>query len=92
MSIISHSLIFSPVAVIIANADVVAGSGEGIPGDVEPGGAGEELVGEGVGFEEVDETLELSGVFGADVGSLADEVLGVANAPYPAIDGLITEA
>ena len=70
----------------------MAGLGEGVPGDVEPGGAGEELVGEGVGFEEVDEALELDRIFRADVGGLAEKVLGIANAPYPAIDGLATEA
>ena len=45
------------------------------PGDVEPGGGGEELVGVGVGAEEVNQKVELRGVFGADVGGLADEVL-----------------
>ena len=69
----------------------MAGRGEGVPGDVEPGGAGEELVGEGMGLEEVDETLELNWVFGADIGGLTDEMLGIANTPYPAIDGLVTE-
>ena len=66
--------------------------GEGVPGDVEPGGAGEELVGEGVGFEEVDEALELGGIFGADVGGLTKKVLRVFDTPNPAIDGLITKA
>ena len=70
----------------------MAGLGEGVPGDVEPGGAGEELVCEGIGFEEVDETLELSWILRTDVGSLAYEVLGVFNAPYPAIDSFIPEA
>ncbi len=50
------------------------------------------MVGQGVVLEEVDETLELSRVFGTDVSGLADKVLGIANAPYPAIDGLVTEA
>jgi hypothetical protein len=66
----------------------VARQGERIPGDVEPGGAGEELVGEGVGFEEVDEALELDRIFRADVGGLAEKMLGILDAPYPAIDGL----
>ena len=44
---------------------------------MEPGGAGEELVGEGVGLEEVDEALELGGIFGVDVGGLAKKVLRV---------------
>ena len=66
--------------------------GERIPGEVEPGGAGKELVGEGVGLEEVDETLKLSWVFRTDVGSLTEKMLGIANAPYPAIDSLVTKA
>ena len=35
---------------VVAEADVMAGWAEGIPGEVEPGGGGEELVGEGVGL------------------------------------------
>ena len=49
--------------------------GEGIPRDVEPAIAGEELVGEFMSAQEVDEALELLGVLGADVGSLAYKVL-----------------
>ena len=59
---------------------------------MEPGGAGEELVGEGVGLEEVDEALELGGIFGVDVGGLAEKVLGILDTPDLAIDGLITKA
>jgi len=59
---------------------------------MEPGGAGEELVGEGVGLEEVDEALELGGIFGVDVGGLAEKVLGILDPPDLAIDGLITKA
>ena len=77
---------------VVAEADVVAGWGEGIPGEVEPDAGGEELVGEVVVAEEVDEALELSRIFGADVGSLADEVLRVLYAADLKIDGLITEA
>ena len=73
---------------VVAEADVVAGSGVGVPGDMEPGGASEELVGEVVVAEEVDEALELSRIFGADVGSLADEVLRVLYAAYFAIHRL----
>ena len=83
---------FWDILLVVAEADVVAGLGEGAPGEMEPSGAGEELVGEGVGLEEVDETLELSRIFGADVGGLTDEMLGIANTPYPAIDSLVTEA
>ena len=66
--------------------------GEGIPGEVKPSFGGKELVGEGVGLEEVDEALELSWVFGTDVGGLAEKMLGVFDAPYPAIDSFVTEA
>ena len=44
---------------VVADADIVARRGEGVPGDVEPVGAGEELVGEGVMTEEVNQQLEL---------------------------------
>ena len=73
---------------VVADPDIVAGLGEGVPGDVEPGGCSQELVGEVVTTEEVDEALELSRIYGADVSSLAEEMLGIANAPYPAIDSL----
>ena len=69
----------------------MAGLGEGVPGKVEPTIAGEELIGKGVSFKEVDEALELSWILGTDVGSLADKVLRVAYTPYSAIDVLRTE-
>ena len=43
---------------------------EGIPRDVEPARAGEQLVGVLTGLEEGDEALELGGILGADIGSL----------------------
>ena len=67
------SSIFSLFVVI--DADIMAGRGKRVPRDVEPTVAGQQLVGEGVGFKEVDEALELSRIFGADVGGLAEEVL-----------------
>ena len=45
----------------------MAWMGEGVPGDVEPAGAGQELVGQGVLAQDVYQALELPGVFGADV-------------------------
>ena len=36
--------------------------------------------------------LELLRVLGADVGGLAEEMLGIADAPYPPIDGLVAES
>ena len=44
---------FAALTVII-DPDDMAGRGEGVPGDVEPAVAGEELVGELPGFEEID--------------------------------------
>ena len=70
----------------------MAGRGEGVPGDVKPGGAGEELVGEVVVAEEVDKALELSRIFGTDVGGLAEKVLGVTDTADLAINSLVTEA
>ena len=67
-------------------------SAEGIPRDVEPAGAGQELVGVFTGAEEVNEALELARVFRADVGSLAKEVLGVANATNQGVDARVTVA
>ena len=66
--------------------------GERIPGEVEPGGAGEELVGEGVEAKEVDEALELSRIFRADVGGLADEVLGIGDTANQTINPTVAEA
>ena len=42
----------------------MAGRGEGVPRDVEPAAAGEELVGELPGLEEIDQALELGRVLG----------------------------
>ena len=53
----------------------MAGRGEGVPRDVKPVGAGEQLVGEVVMTEEIDQALELGRILRADVGGLADEVL-----------------
>ena len=70
----------------------MAGLGEGVPRDVEPAGAGQELVGQGVGFQEVDQLLELFRVLGADVGSLANEVLRVPDTANESVDTRIAEA
>ena len=61
-------------------------SGEWVPRDVEPAGAGEELVSQIVSLEEVHEALELAGVLGADVGGLALQMLRVANATNEGVD------
>ena len=57
----------------------MAGRAEGRPGEVEPAIAGEELVGQIVSLEEIDQRLEMLRVLGADVGSLAQEVLGTSD-------------
>ena len=77
---------------VIPDSDEVAGEGEGIPGNVEPAGAGEQLVGQIVSLEEVHEALELAGVLGADVGSLAKEMLRVANATDQGVDARVAVA
>ena len=65
---------------------------EGVPGDVEPPVAGQELVGQLVTAQEVYEALELARVTGTDVGRLPDEVLRVADASYAPVYGLVAEA
>ena len=58
---------------------------------MEPVGAGEELVGEGVVAEEVDQAIELSRVFGSDVGGTALKMLGVADTTHAAVHVGIAE-
>ena len=60
--------------------------------DVEPGGGGQELVGKLPVSEEIDQCRELRRVFRTNVGSLADEVLGVLHTAHLVIDGLTAEA
>ena len=70
----------------------MAGRGEGIPGDVEPAIAREQLVGVFADFQEFDELPELRWIFRTDVGSLAEKVLGITDTPYLLIDFRIAEA
>ena len=65
---------------------------EGCPGDVEPAGAGQELVGMVTCLEERDQALELLRVLGADVGGTALQVLGVADTANLSVDLTIAEA
>ena len=58
----------------------MAGRREGRPGDVEPTGAGEQLVGLRVVLQEVYQLLELSRVARTDVGGLTEQVLRVFHA------------
>ena len=69
----------------------MSGLGEGVPGDMEPGRARQQLVGMWAVFEEFHEAQELRRVFRADIGSLTDEVLGVLDATDLAVHGLTTE-
>ena len=91
-SLLSPRALWCDILFVVAEPDIVARLGEGVPGDMEPGGAGEELVCEVVIAEEFDKTLELLRIFGADISGLTDEVLRVLYAADPKIDGLVTEA
>ena len=71
---------------VIPYSDKMAGLGEGVPRDVEPAGAGEELVGEGVMAQEVDEALKLLGVARTDIGGLTEEVLRVLHTAHQRVD------
>ena len=78
---------------VVPYPDLMAGLGEGTPGDVEPAAAGgQELVGVRMGAQEVDQAQELLRVLGAYVGSLACKVLRVADAAHMAVDILVAEA
>ena len=65
---------------------------ERTPTDVEPAIAREQLVGELVSLEEVDQALELLRLTGANVGSLAEQVLRVRDATHMTVDVLVAEA
>ena len=65
---------------------------EGIPRDVEPAGGGKELVGIFTGAKEVDKTLELLRVFGADIDGLSKKVLGIGDATDKGVDARVAVA
>ena len=77
---------------VIADADIVARWAEGTPGDVKPAVAGQELVGVFTGAKEVDQTLELLKVLGSDVGSQAEQVLGVLDTTNQGVHARVAEA
>ena len=77
---------------IVTYSDEVSGDGEGRPGDVEPVGAGQELVGILTCLEEVDEALELRGVLGADIDCAALKVLGVLDTTNEGIYAAVTKS
>lgn len=76
---------------VIPNPNVVPGTGERSPGDVEPAVAGQELVGVGIRFQEIDQALELVRVLGTDVSGLAEQVLRVTDTANQGIDARIAE-
>ena len=59
---------------------------------MEPAGGGQELVGQFVRLEKAHKIKELAGVLGADVGSLAEQVLRVAHTTDLAVVGLVAVA
>ena len=69
----------------------MSGLGEGVPGDVEPAVAGQQLVGVVAFLQEFHQPLELLRVFRADIGRLTKQVLRVLHAPNLTIDVGITE-
>ena len=70
----------------------MAGRTEGRPGDVEPAGAGQELVGQGMMTQEVDQALELLRVLGADVGGAALLVLRATDTTHAPVHVGIAES
>ena len=82
---------FLEVLFIISYPDVVSRDAEGVPRDVEPPVAGEELVGEFVSLEEGNEALELLRILGADVGGLAEQVLRVTDSTHEGVDARVAE-
>ena len=59
---------------------------------MEPAGGGQELVGVFTGAEEVHKFRELAGVLGANVGSLAKEVLRALDATDEGVDARVAVA
>ena len=76
---------------IVPYPDLSAGLAEGVPRDVEPVTAGEQLVGVLAGLEEVHEALELLRVHRPDIGSLTNEVLRPGHTAHTAVHLLTTE-
>ena len=77
---------------VVPKPNKVAGFGEGSPRDMEPAGAGQQLVGIRAGAEKVHQALELARVLGADVGSLAEQVLRVADTTHKSVHTRVAEA
>ena len=84
--------VHSHLSFVVSDSDEVPRRAELVPGDVEPVRTGEELVGEGVTAEEVDQALELLGILRTDISSLTDEVLGVLDTADLLVHPLAAEA
>ena len=69
----------------------MARDAEGLPGNVEPAVAGQELVGKLVSFQEIDQALELGWILRTNVGSTALKVLRVFDPTYAAVHVDITK-
>ena len=87
-----HASLGECLSLVVPNSDEVARNAEGFPGNVEPAGAGQELVGILTLFQERDKALELLRVTRADVGGLAEEVLGVLDTANKGVDAGVAEA
>ena len=83
--------VHSHLSFVVSDSDEVPRRAELVPGDVEPVRTGEELVGEGVTAEEVDQALELLGIFWTNICRLTDEVLGIADTADLLVHPLATE-
>ena len=70
----------------------MAGWGKGIPRNVEPAVAGQELVGVGRGAEKFHKLSELLWVSRTDIGCLTDEVLGVVDATHQTVYPSVSES
>ena len=70
----------------------MSGRTEWIPGDVEPAGAGKELVGVLPFLEEIHERRKLGRIFRVDVCCLTDEVLGAGDTTNLAINCLASKS
>ncbi len=70
----------------------MSGWAEGIPGDVEPVGAGKKLVCIGIRLEEIHKILEFSRVDWTDVSGLAKEVLRLSDSAHQAVHPLASES
>ena len=77
---------------VIAYADIMPGSAEGVPRHVQPSVARQQLVGIGTGAQIVHEVLKLLRILRTDIGSLSCQMLRITDAPYPAVHCLAAEA